>query len=95
LDVQVIDYPNGATSLAKGKKKMIEVIFGGVLGGALVSFLATMALTPKRRDPWEDELLAEPALPAGGPRPIDDGLFETVGVRNSALGYRSQGVDER
>jgi uncharacterized protein involved in exopolysaccharide biosynthesis len=86
-DVQVIDYPKSATSLAKGKKKMIEVILGGVLGGALVSFLATMALTPKLREPWEDELLDEPPTVAGvGPNRPDDGQFET---RVMVLGSRA------
>jgi hypothetical protein len=40
---------------------MAEVIVGGALGGLLVSFLAVVALTPAKKELWEDE------LPIGGP----------------------------
>ena len=35
---------------------MAEVILGGAIGGLLVSFLAVVALTPAKKEVWEDEL---------------------------------------
>jgi hypothetical protein len=60
--IQVIDPPSVASTVAYGKKKMLEVILGGVFGGLLVSFLAVVALTPAKQEVWEDE------LPVGKPR---------------------------
>jgi hypothetical protein len=40
---------------------MIEMILGGALAGLLVSFLAVVALTPAKKESWEDE------LPIGSP----------------------------
>jgi uncharacterized protein involved in exopolysaccharide biosynthesis len=59
--VQVIDPPSPASTTPMRKSKMAEVILGGVLGGVLVSFLAIVALTPAKKEAWEDE------LPIGGP----------------------------
>jgi uncharacterized protein involved in exopolysaccharide biosynthesis len=59
--VQAVDPPANVGSAALSKKKMVEVIFGGALGGLLVSFLAVVALTPAKKEVWEDE------LPIGGP----------------------------
>jgi hypothetical protein len=59
--IQVIDPPTITGSVAMGKKKIAEVILGGALGGVLVSFLAVVALTPAKKEAWEDE------LPMGGP----------------------------
>jgi hypothetical protein len=43
---------------------MAEVILGGALAGLLVSFLAVVALTPAKKEVWEDELLVGgPLLP--------------------------------
>ncbi len=54
--VEVVDAPGAATPVGGGKKKMIELILGGLLAGALISFLGSVALTPGRKEPWEDEL---------------------------------------
>lgn len=59
--IQVIDPPGQASTTPLGKKKIAEVILGGALGGLLVSFLAVVALTPAKKEVWEDE------LPIGGP----------------------------
>jgi uncharacterized protein involved in exopolysaccharide biosynthesis len=59
--IQVIDPPSQASTTALGKKKIVEVVLGGALGGLLVSFLAVVFLTPARKEVWEDE------LPIGGP----------------------------
>jgi uncharacterized protein involved in exopolysaccharide biosynthesis len=59
--IQAVDPPANVGSAALSKKKMIEVILGGALGGLLASFLAVVALTPARKEVWEDE------LPIGGP----------------------------
>jgi len=63
--IQVTDPPSPATTAPLRKTKMAEVILGGLLGGLLVSFLAVVALTPAKRELWEDE------LPLGGPLPSD------------------------
>jgi uncharacterized protein involved in exopolysaccharide biosynthesis len=54
--IQVVDPPSPAGSVALGKKKMLEVILGGAFGGLLVSFLVVVALTPAKKEAWEDEL---------------------------------------
>lgn len=57
--VDVIDRPSSAVANALGKKKMLEVLIGGLFGGALISFLGVVALLPNRpKERWEDELLA-------------------------------------
>jgi uncharacterized protein involved in exopolysaccharide biosynthesis len=58
--VQVLDPPTTAGSAALSKKKIVEVLLGGAFGGLLVSFLAVVALTPAKKEVWEDE------LPLGG-----------------------------
>lgn len=71
--VRVLDpasYPVGPTT---GKKKEVEGILAGLVGGLVVSLLGTIALTRRESDPWEDELAdaaAQGALAAGhGPGP--------------------------
>ena len=59
--MRVIDPPSQASTTPLGKSKMVQVILGGALGGLLVSFLAVVALTPAKKEVWEDE------LPIGGP----------------------------
>ena len=54
--IQVIDPPSPASTTTLRKSKMAEVILGGALGGLLVSFLAVVALTPAKKEVWEDEL---------------------------------------
>jgi uncharacterized protein involved in exopolysaccharide biosynthesis len=63
--IHVLDRPGPALSRAPGKKKTVEVILGGAFGGLLVSFLAVVALTPAKREVWEDE------LPLGRPSGLD------------------------
>jgi uncharacterized protein involved in exopolysaccharide biosynthesis len=67
--IRVLDAPGPAASLAPGKKKLVGVILGGALAGALVSFLAIVAMTPAKKEEWEDE------LPLGRPSDPDDGPF--------------------
>jgi uncharacterized protein involved in exopolysaccharide biosynthesis len=59
--MRVIDPPSQATTAPLRKKKIVEVILGGLLAGLLVSILAVVALTPAKKEVWEDE------LPIGGP----------------------------
>ena len=58
--VKVIDPPSAGIAVGPGKKKDIELILAGVLGGALIRFLGVVALTPAKKDAWEDE------IPQGG-----------------------------
>jgi uncharacterized protein involved in exopolysaccharide biosynthesis len=78
--IHVIDPPTNAGSAGMGKKKIVEIIFGGAMVGLLVSFLAVIALTPAKKEVWEDELpkeeVWEDELPNGkhsfGDAPSDD-----------------------
>ena len=77
--VQVVDPPSLGISKAPGKKKLLELILGGLLGGGLISYLATMALTPGRKETWDDEgpsVLTVPADFTGGSL---GGIGSTVG----------------
>ena len=73
--IQVVDPASPAASVALGKKKMLEVIVGGAFGGLLVSFLLVVALTPAKKEVWEDEVpigkpfgpQVPPARPFAGP----------------------------
>jgi hypothetical protein len=56
--VDVIDTPSVAEADTFGKKKMVEVVLGGLFAGGLISFLGVLMLLPKReKERWEDELL--------------------------------------
>lgn len=91
--VQVVDAPSSPISLAQGKKKMIEVILGGLLGGGLISFLGAMALTPGRKETWEDELPQGEALdPRFAPREsVGDSLVQAgAGGRGDTLSFSSE-----
>lgn len=63
--IQVIDPASVATAATAKKSKMAEVIFAGALAGLLISFLAVVAMTPAKKEAWEDE------LPLGNPRRSD------------------------
>jgi len=66
--MRVIDSPSRARTAPLRKSKMAKVIFGGVLAGLLVSFLAVVALTPAKKEAWEDELpIGAPLSPDGPP----------------------------
>lgn len=65
--VQLIDAPKNALSQVMRKKKMLEILLGGLFGGALVSLLGTIALTPAREERWEDELTSPRAAASGDP----------------------------
>src|SRR5262249_1722796 len=87
--IQVIDPPNEATAVPLRKRKIAEVILGGALGGLLVSFLAVVALTPAKKEVWEDE------LPIGGPFAPDGppaGLCRTGSNGTGPKGTGSNGV---
>jgi hypothetical protein len=89
--VRVVDPPNAATSIAQGKKKLVEDVLGGLVGGALISFLVAVALTPTRkRDPWEDEL-SEAALLSGPRDRLGDGTMSpTPSGPNQAPAFAAQ-----
>ena len=62
--IQVTDAPGPGATTPLRKSKIGEVILAGVLGGVLVSFLAVVALTPGKKEAWEDELpIAGPLAP--------------------------------
>jgi|GEM_PF-3300893 len=73
--IQVLDPPSQGSATPTRKRTIVEVIFAGALGGAVVSFLAVMALTPARKEAWEDELPigGPPAPHAPSPGPFPDG----------------------
>jgi uncharacterized protein involved in exopolysaccharide biosynthesis len=89
--VQVVDPASVGMSQAPGKKKLIELIFGGLLGGGLISYLATMALTPGRKETWEDEgppsVLTVPADFTSGSR---GGVDSTVGGQTEVRALASE-----
>jgi uncharacterized protein involved in exopolysaccharide biosynthesis len=62
--IQVIDPANPGIAPAVGKKKMLEVILGGAIGGMLLSFLVVVAITPAKKEVWEDELPIGTAFPS-------------------------------
>lgn len=62
--VQVIDAPSAPVGPTSGKKKQAEGILAGLLAGLVISFLGTMALTRRERDPWEDEVAEGAGTPA-------------------------------
>ena len=62
--IQVTDPPSPAITTPLRKSKIAEVILAGMLGGLLVSFLAVVALTPAKKEVWEDELaIGGPLVP--------------------------------
>jgi uncharacterized protein involved in exopolysaccharide biosynthesis len=62
--IEVIDPANLGLAPAVGKKKMLEVILGGAIGGMLLSFLIVVAITPAKKELWEDELPVGTAFPS-------------------------------
>jgi uncharacterized protein involved in exopolysaccharide biosynthesis len=93
--VRVIDPPSQASTTPLRKSKMAEVILGGVLGGLLVSFLAVVALTPAKKEVWEDELpkkeVWEDELPIGGPLFPDAPPADTA----AAVGHSGLSLGDR
>jgi uncharacterized protein involved in exopolysaccharide biosynthesis len=62
--IQVVDPASPGLAPGVGKKKMLEVILGGAFGGLLLSLLIVVAITPAKKEPWEDELpLGTPLVP--------------------------------
>jgi uncharacterized protein involved in exopolysaccharide biosynthesis len=82
--MQVIDPPSQASTTTPHKSKIAEVILAGALGGALVSFLAVVALTPVRKERWEDE------LPIG--RPLVPDVPSSGSFRNGSSGVHTPPV---
>ena len=69
--MQEIDQPS-VFPVAKGKKKIAEEVLGGLIGGALLSLLAVIALTPAKKDPWDDEFPSASSVGLGlRPDPLD------------------------
>jgi hypothetical protein len=66
--MQLIDEPT-VFPVAKGKKKMVEEILGGLIGGALLSLLVVIALTPAKKDPWDEDDFPSASPVARGMRP--------------------------
>jgi uncharacterized protein involved in exopolysaccharide biosynthesis len=82
--ITVLDPPSPGASATPGKSKMLEVIFAGVLGGMFVSFLAVVALTPAKKEAWEDELPIGNPLSADMP-PADPFRAKAPGVANGSM----------
>jgi len=85
--VQVIDPPNQVSTAPLRKSKIAELMLGGALAGLLVSFMAVVALTPVKKEVWEDE------LPIGGPfvpdvPPADPFPPRSPGVPAALIGER-------
>ncbi len=60
--VDVVDTPSAALASVFSKKKMVEVVLGGLIAGGLISFLGVLSLLPKApKERWEDELPASGA----------------------------------
>lgn len=100
--VQVIDHPSVPQSLALRKSKMLETILAGLFGGALVSLLGTIALAPRRREAWEDELFDEAMFADSSrrpqpPRPEEDRAASSGPEygRRFGLRRRAEGVGGR
>lgn len=68
--IEVIDPASPGLAPALGKKKMLEVVLGGAIGGALLSFLIIVAITPAKKEAWEDELPMGRPFPSHMP-PVD------------------------
>jgi uncharacterized protein involved in exopolysaccharide biosynthesis len=69
--IRVVDPPDPAISAALGKKKLLELILGGAFGGLVLSFLVVVALTPAKKEVWEDELpMGKPYAPSAGSFPV-------------------------
>ena len=84
--LQVVDPPGPAISAALGKKKLLELILAGAFGGLLVSILAVVALTPAKKEMWEDELPIGksfvPNVPPADPLPFPmQSSPESTGLR--------------
>ncbi len=66
--IQLVDPASPGLAPGVGKKKMLEVILGGAFGGFLLSFLIVVAITPAKKELWEDELpLGTPLDPSSPP----------------------------
>jgi hypothetical protein len=61
--VRLVDPPSFPTTATSGKTKMVEEVAAGFFGGWLLSAIVIVAMTPSRRDRWDDEISggAEPA----------------------------------
>ena len=66
--IQLIDDPT-VFPVAKGKKKIAEEVLGGLIGGALLSLLVVVALTPAKKDPWDEDDFPSTSPVARGMRP--------------------------
>ncbi len=107
--IQVVDPPSQPVAPAQGKKKMLEMILGGAFGGLLLSFLIVVAITPAKKDMWEDELaIGKPFVPGvppadpfsvqSPPMPAElgqDGNWLSPGERRFAFRSQSEQLDER
>lgn len=57
FSVRTIDSPTPPYTTGGGKRKQAEGLLGGLIAGALISLLGTIALTKGKPDPWYDELV--------------------------------------
>jgi uncharacterized protein involved in exopolysaccharide biosynthesis len=78
--IRVLDAPSPASSLAPSKKKTVGVILGGALAGMLASFLAVVAMTPAKKEDWEDELPLGRPSERGGSDEADEASAEPFPV---------------
>ena len=89
FSVRVIDPPTPPYASGGGKKNQVEGLLGGLLAGALISLLGTIALTRGKPDPWDDEL-AKGSTAAGEGTTLDHGSVGTD-VSDGALATSAHG----
>ena len=74
--MEVVDSASHGIATSQGKKQMVVVILGGAFGGLVLSFLVIVALTPAKREAWEDE------LPLGTPHVANGAADPSPGQRS-------------
>jgi hypothetical protein len=102
-EIQVVDPPSQATATTLRKSKMALTILGGALAGLLVSFLAVVALTPAKKEAWDDERSHEapfvpdmlPADPFGPESPRVPAATAESNLAGAGAGRRGPSLGDR
>jgi uncharacterized protein involved in exopolysaccharide biosynthesis len=100
--IQVVDAPGPAVAKVLRKKTIAEGILGGAIAGMLLSFLVVVALTPAKKEVWEDELpIGHPfvpdatRVPSPSTVPGANGLGHASRNRRLVLRHRPAEIEER